>query len=172
MSATSDRVVRLGQIAGVHGVKGWVKVVSFTEPRTNLFEYDRWLLELGGENRDVAVEAGQESGKRLIAKLSGIDDRDAAAELIGADIGVRRSDMPACAPGEYYWADLEGLEVRNREGELLGRVDRLLSTGANDVLVLDGDGNRLIPFVEGETILRVNLDAGEIVADWHESYWD
>jgi len=172
VSAQSDRVVRLGEITGVHGVKGWLKVHSFTEPRTNLFEYPDWLLEDGTGQRVAVLEAARESGKRLIVKLVGIDDRETAEELTGAVIGVPRSAMPPCAPGEFYWADLEGLAVRNIAGDRLGTVARLIATGANDVLVLEGKAERMIPFVPGETVRRVDLDAGEIVVDWDVSYWE
>jgi len=172
VSAESDRVVRLGQISGVHGVQGWVKVLSFTEPRTNLLEYRSWQLTHDGDHRDVQVEAAQESGKRLIAKFAGIDDRDAAAELIGAMIEVPRSAMPPLAADEYYWADLEGLAVINLAGERLGSVSRVMATGANDVLILDGSAERLIPFAANTIVHRVDLAAGEIVVDWDESYWE
>jgi 16S rRNA processing protein RimM len=170
VSAESSPVVRLGEIAGIHGVKGWVKVLSFTEPRTNLLEYREWVLEQGDQTRLVRVEAASESGKRLIAKLEGVDDRDSAGELIGAAIGVARQAMPSCEPGEYYWADLEGLTVVNLEGERLGKVDRLIATGANDVLVLDGE--RMIPFIGDAIVRRVDLEAGEIVVDWDAGFWE
>jgi len=147
-------------------------VLSFTEPRTNLLEYPDWLLDQNGRQRTVKLEAAREAGKRLIAKLAGIDDRDAAAELTGAEIGVQRSAMPPCLPGEYYWTDLEGLAVKNLAGEPLGTVDRLIATGANDVLVLTAGGERMIPFVEGEIVRRVDLDVGEIIVDWEKSFWE
>lgn len=172
VSARSERIIRLGQITGAHGVKGWVGVRSYTEPRTNLFEYRRWLLEQDDQLRTVAVEALQESGRKLIAKLQGIDDRETAAALAGAGIGVRRRDMPAPSPGEYYWADLEGLAVLSLSGQPLGTVDRLLATGANDVLVLEGPDQHMIPFIEGDTVHRVDLDAGEIVVDWDPAFWE
>lgn len=156
----------------MHGVQGWVKVLSFTEPRTNLLDYRNWQLTHDGESREVQVEAAQESGKRLIAKIAGVDDRDAAAELIGAMIEVPRSAMPPLAPDEYYWADLEGLAVINLAGERLGSVSRVMATGANDVLILDGSAERLIPFVANRIVQRVDLAAGEIVVDWDDSYWE
>jgi 16S rRNA processing protein RimM len=131
-----------------------------------------WQLTLDGENREVQVEAAQASGKRLIAKIAGIDDRDAAAELIGAMIEVPRSELPPLAPDEFYWADLEGLAVINRAGERLGTVSRVMATGANDVLILDGSAARMIPFVANGIVLRVDLAAGEIVVDWDQSYWE
>lgn len=172
MSAESDRAVRLGEITGVHGVRGWIRVHSYTEPRQNLLAYRSWVLAHGGRDRRVEVEEARESGQRLIAKLAGIDDRDGAAALIGASISVPRSALPPPAPGEYYWTDLEGLVVRNGSGDLLGRVDRLIATGANDVLVLEGPEERMIPFVQGSTVQRVDLDRGEIVVDWDTAFWE
>lgn len=172
MSAESDRVIPLGQVTGAHGVQGWIKLHSFTEPRTNLLEYRQWLLDVDGEWRAFAVESAQEAGRRLIAKLSGVDDRDSAAALVGSSVAVTRSAMPAPGPGEYYWADLEGLTVRNLSGTELGTVDRLIATGANDVLVLAGSDERMIPFVEGDTVRAVDLEKGEILVDWDASYWE
>ena len=170
MGARKDRVVCLGEITGAHGVQGWIKLHSYTEPRTNVFDYPVWRLEYAQKSWDVTVEAGQESGKRLLAKLAGIDDRDAAAALTGARIGVLRANLPPLEPGEYYWTDLEGLSVRSESGVDLGRVERMQATGANDVMVLEGE--RMIPFVLGETVVQVDLDAGEIVVRWELSYWD
>ena len=171
MSAATDRVVPLGEITGPHGVKGWVRVHSFTDPKSNLLGYRTWLLERGGEWQAVAVEAARESGRRLIAKLAAVEDRDAAAELAGTAIGVRRSSMPAPAPNEYYWADLEGLAVRNLEGHVLGKVERLLATGAHDVLVLAGDDDKMIPF-ETAIVRSVDFESGEILVDWDPGYWE
>lgn len=156
----------------MHGVQGWVKVLSFTEPRTNLLNYRDWQLSYEGGHQAVRVEAGQASGKRLIAKIAGIDDRDRAAELVGAMIEVSRAAMPPLAPGEYYWADLEGLEVTDLAGKRLGSVSRVLATGANDVLILDGSTERMIPFVANSIVKSVDLAAGEIVVDWDESFWE
>lgn len=172
MSKESDRVIRLGQITGVHGVKGWVRVYSFTEPRTNLLDYDCWLLEHRDLEQRVEVIAGRESGRKLIAKLKGVDDRDAAADLAGAIIAVPRSELPELDADDFYWTDLEGLEVRNTAGDRLGTVARLISTGANDVLVLEQSEHHLIPFVRGKTVLSVELEKGVIVVDWDASFWE
>lgn len=172
MSAETDRIVRLGEVTGAHGVKGWIKVHSFTEPRTNLLDYPHWLIDRDDGWHAFTVESAQEAGRRLIVKLTGIDDRDAAAALAGSSVGVRRSAMPEPGPGEYYWADLEGLAVRNLEGTTLGTVERLIATGANDVLVLAGGSGRMIPFVEGDTVREVDLANGEILVDWDPSYWE
>ena len=161
--------VVLGRIAGVFGVKGWVKVFSHTEPREAILNYPNWLLRRGDSWQAVTVEDGRPHGKSVVAKLAKVEDRDAAAELLDVEIAVSREELPQTQDGEYYWADLEGLQVVHRDGQPLGRVAYLMATGANDVLVVDGDGERLIPFVVGEVILDVDLGKGRISVDWE---WD
>ena len=165
-----DRLVTLGRISGVYGVRGWVKVHSYTEPRDNVVGFARWTLRTRAGESIVELEDGRAQAASVVAKLRGVDDRDAARELIGADIAVERSALPACEPGEYYWADLEGLEVVTPAGERLGTVDHLVATGGHDVLVLAGRPERLIPFVHGAVIRGVDLAAGVIVADWSPDF--
>lgn len=170
MNAKS-RLVALGEIIGVHGIRGWVKVHSDTEPRERILEYPRWHLSPDGENwREVQVLDGRRQGKSVIASLEGADDRDRALALVGARIAVPREALPETGRGEYYWADLEGLGVINRDGRELGRVRGLIRTGANDVLVLAGERERLVPFVMGRYVLSVDLDAGEVRVDWDEEF--
>jgi 16S rRNA processing protein RimM len=166
VSASAPKLLTLGRISGVFGIKGWVKVESYTEPRDNVVGFDVWTLQLRGVTRNIEVEDGQGHGRQVVAKLRGIDDPDRARELVGAEILVERDRLPPCVPGEYYWTDLEGLEVRNPKGEVLGKVERLLHTGSNDVLVLAGKPERLIPFLMGSVIQAVDIEAGYIVADW------
>ncbi len=161
--------VVLGRIAGVFGVKGWVKVFSHTEPREAILGYRDWLLKRGDGWQPVTVEDSKLHGKSVIAKLTDVEDRDAAAELLDVEIAVSREDLPQTKAGEYYWADLEGLQVVHRDGRSLGKVLYVMATGANDVLVVDGDGESLIPFVMGEVILDVDLARGRISVDWE---WD
>ena len=171
MSAKSpDRLVTLGRISGVYGVRGWIKVHSYTEPRDTVVGFARWTIRWRGGDRAGELEDGRAQGSNVVAKLRGVDDRDAARELIGADIAVERSALPACEPGEYYWADLEGLEVVTPAGDRLGKVDHLVATGGHDVLVLAGRPERLIPFVHGTVIRGVDLAAGVIVADWSPEF--
>jgi 16S rRNA processing protein RimM len=171
MGAAEGRPVTLGRISGIYGVHGWVKVHSYTEPRENILEFGSWILERDGEVRRIEVEAGRSQGPTVIAKLRGIDDRDAAREWIGTEIAVDRRELPACEPGEYYWVDLEGLEVRNIDGVELGRVARLMATGANDVIVLEGAGGRMIPYIP-QVVTRVDIPAGILVVDWDPSFWE
>ena len=159
----------LGRISGVFGVRGWVKVYSCTEPRDAVLNYTRWLLSTKDGWREAQIAEGQRHGKTVIARLDGVDDRDEAASLIGTEIGVPRDELPDAEEGRFYWSDLEGLRVVHRDGTELGRVDYLLETGANDVLVVKGEQERLIPFVMDKVILGVDLAKGEIEVDWE---WD
>lgn len=165
---TTQPVV-LGRIAGLFGVRGWVKVYSYTEPREAVLDYDRWLLSGKDGWREATVAEGQRHGKTIIARIDGYVDRDQAAELIGTEIAVRREALPATQTGEFYWSDLEGLRVVHRDGTELGSVAYLLETGANDVLVVQGERERLIPFVMDKVVLGVDLAAGRIDVDWE---WD
>ncbi len=161
-----DKLVTLGRISGLFSVKGWVKVQSYTEPRDNIAQFGVWIVRRRGTDSEVAVEEARGHGSGVVAKLRGVDDREVAREWIGAEIAVARTSLPPCAPGEYYWTDLEGLEVKAPGGEVLGTVDHLIATGSHDVLVLGGEPQRLIPFVLGQVIRTVDLEAGVIVADW------
>ena len=166
MSATLKKWVTLGRISGVFGVKGWLKVQSYTEPRDNIARFGVWTLRSNGAERLFEVEDGQGHGGSVIAKLRGIDDPDRARELLGAEIVVERERLPEARADEFYWTDLEGLEVRTTAGLSLGRVEQLLATGANDVLVVRGTAERLIPFIVGQVVKHVDLAAGLIVVDW------
>jgi 16S rRNA processing protein RimM len=165
----SDRWLTLGRIVGVFGVKGWVKVESFTEPHDNLFKYREWQLT-SIEGAALKLEQGKAQGQGLVAKLSGIDDRDRAQSLIGAEIQVRRSQLPEAAPGEYYWVDLEGLEAFTIEGVRLGVVSHLFATGANDVLVIRGEREHLVPCVMDHFVKQVDLAGKKIVLDWDPTF--
>jgi 16S rRNA processing protein RimM len=146
VSASKQKWVTLGRVSGVFGVKGWLKVQSYTDPRDNIARYGAWTLRSGGVYKTFGLEDGRSHGGSVVAKLQGLEDRDRAREWVGADVVVERERLPAAAPGELYWTDLEGLEVRTTTGVVLGKVEHLLATGANDVLVLDGQPPRLIPF--------------------------
>jgi 16S rRNA processing protein RimM len=167
---SADRLLTVGRIVGLHGVDGWVKVESWTEPRLRIFSYQPWRLTLAGSEFEVAAAQGHEQGKGMVAKLPGCDDRDAAAKLIGATIRVSRSALPKPKRGEYYWTDLEGLAVVTVEGVDLGKVSHLFATGANDVLVVRGERERLIPFVTGQFVKEVDLKAGRITVDWDADF--
>ena len=142
---------------------------SYTRPHEAILEYRRWFVGRHGQWQPMAVREASRHGKSIVAHLEGIDDRDAAAQLIESEIAVARQDLPEAEEGSYYWADLEGLQVVHRDGTVLGSVAYLIETGANDVLVIDGDTERLIPVVADEVILDVDVDKGVITVDWE---WD
>jgi 16S rRNA processing protein RimM len=154
----------------VFGVKGWLKVQSYTEPRDNIVRFAAWTLRLNGVDREFEVEDGRSHGGAVVAKLRGIDDRDVARAVQGAEVVVAREQLPQTRAGELYWADLEGLDVRTTTGAALGKVAYLLATGEHDVLVLDSEPERLIPFVTGRVVKDVDLAAGVIVVDWSPDY--
>ena len=142
---------------------------SYTQPREAILDYDRWYLKQKGDWQATAISEGKRHGKTVIAHLDGVDDRDKAAALIDCDIAVDRDSLPAAEDGSYYWADLEGLRVVHQDGTELGSVSHLMETGANDVLVVKGDKERLIPFILEQVVLDVDLPNGVISVDWE---WD
>ena len=156
----------LGRVAAPFGVKGWVKITPYTESPAALARYRR--LWIGGQDewRDTGVEDAAVHGSSVVARFAGCDDRNAAARLKGSEVGVPREALPPPETGEFYWADLVGLDVVNASGEPLGTVQGVFSTGANDVMrVGEGKGERLLPFVA--TVVRhVDLAARRIEVDW------
>ena len=159
----------LGRIVGLFGVRGWVKVFSYTDPREAVLKYRGLLLGQHGKWQSVEVAEGQRHGKSVIVHLEGIDDRDQAAALVGAEIGVSRDALPGLEDGQYYWSDLIGMKVVHLDGTVLGTIESMLETGAHDVMVLAGDQERLIPFVKDRIVLDVDLAERLVSVDWE---WD
>lgn len=178
MSATpaaADELIVLGKIFSVHGVRGEVKVYSFTDPLDNVLDYPRWTLTRDGEVKQVEVASGRVQGKFLVVKLKGLDDRDVARTYAGFEIRVPESELPELEEDEFYWHQLEGLSVINQDGQLLGKVDHLLETGANDVMVVKpctgslDDRERLLPYTE-QCVQAIDLDVGEMRVDWDADF--
>ena len=159
----------LGRISGLFGVRGWVRIFSYTDPREAVLQYKGLLLGRNGKWQSAKVAEGQRHGKSVIARLEGIDDRDQAATLIGTEIAVPRDALPEPEDGQFYWSDLIGLTVVHRDGTELGRIDDMLETGANDVMIVRGDQERLIPFIIDEVVLSVELGKKRVNVDWE---WD
>ena len=165
----SSSVVVIGTIGAPFGVQGWLHVKSYTTPAHNILAYRPWQLKRGGQWRMVEAEA-RAHRDGFIARLDHVVDRDAAARLAGAEIGVDSTMLPEPDTDEYYWRDLIGLNVRNLAGERLGEVSRLLPTPAHDVLVVvDAGGELLIPFV-GNAVVEVDTAAGWLVVDWQRDW--
>ena len=162
--------IRLGSINGSHGIKGWVKVFSYTDPLEAILDYSPWILRKGGAEKEITVKDGHASGKRLIVQIEGVDTRDQAESLIGYEVHVSMEAIPDLEEGEFYWFQLEGLVVKNSGGEVLGKIDHMLETGANDVMVVKGDRERLIPFVFEHYVKSVSLEDGLVIVDWDPDF--
>ena len=159
------RRVVLGQVGGAFGVQGWVRIQSYTDPPGNILDYSRWQLGRAGEWREVEIEDGKVTAKGVLAKLAGVETPEDARLATGQQIAVGREELPAPAPGEYYWSDLEGLQAFGRNGELLGRIEEFRTTPGSAVVVIRGERQHWVPFVK-ERIVSVDLDAGRVVFDW------
>ncbi|WP_299769822.1 ribosome maturation factor RimM [uncultured Pseudoteredinibacter sp.] len=182
MASSSSNLLTVGRINGVFGIKGWVKIHSDTEPRENIFEYSPWWLKTRHGVKPVEIDEFKAHGNGLIAHIKGVDDRTLAEGFTKVDIAVERNQIPDLEDGEYYWHQLVGLKVITEHGgspQLLGKVQKLMATGANDVLVVKGDKaelgsidnkERLLPYVPGQFVISVDLQAEEIRVDWDPEF--
>jgi len=171
----AQRRIVLGHVSGLFGVKGWIKVYSHTRPPENLLAFSEWSIGRQDSWRPFRVLDTRVQGKSLIARLADengtpLPDRDAAIPLLDLDIAIARDAMPDPESGEYYWFDLVGLGVINREGVALGEVKAMMETGANDVLVVQGERERLIPFVVDTFVDDVDLESRQIRVDWDPEF--
>ena len=166
-----ERRILLGRVVGAFGVRGEIKLESWTEPRSAIFRYQPWIVRSpSGVETTLEGVRGRDSGKHLVARFPGVEDRDAVEAMRGTEIYVARSALPPPKPDEYYWVDLEGLEVKTTEGVALGQVSHLFSTGANDVVVVRGDRERMIPFVQPDFVVSVDFEANLVVVDWDPEF--
>ena len=167
--------ILLGHISGLFGVKGWVKIYSYTSPRVQIINYKNWYLKNNtgiGDFKSVTLEDGRAHKEGVIAKLKTIDDRDSAAALLETEIWVDESELSGLEEGEFYWYQLTGLQVINLQRASFGTVEALLETGANDVLIVRGENNKetLIPYIKDQVIKSVDLQAKRMVVDWDEDF--
>lgn len=162
----SRDMIPVGRITGLYGVKGRLKIHSWTRPLENIFSYKPWYIDHDGNQGVIEPLAGQWLGKHLVVKLAGIDDREMARDYIGKDIEIARSQLPPLEAGEYYWHEVIGLKVRNVDGVELGVVSEILETGANDVMVIEGHERILIPWINDLYIMDIDPGSGEILVDW------
>nr|MBS0022228.1 ribosome maturation factor RimM [Gammaproteobacteria bacterium] len=165
----APRIV-VGRVGSAHGIQGWLRIQSYTQPQENILDYSPWRLRIATDWRSVEVVEGRRQGKGLVVKLAGCADREAAHQLLGAEIFVDRQQLPEPNAMEYYWADLIGVVVVNCSGVELGRVVGLLATGANDVLRTQGDRERLIPFLLNDVVREVDLRNRTIRVDWEPDF--
>jgi 16S rRNA processing protein RimM len=167
----TDDTVQLGHISGLFGVKGWVKVFSYTRPRTQILDYRVWRT--GADKAHVLnLENGQAHKEGVIAKFVGIDDRDQAVSLLDAEIHVLTNELPELAETEFYWHQLIGLQMVDCKQQALGTVLRMMETGANDVFIVKADDNKehLVPYIKDQVVKQVDLASATIVVDWDINY--
>ena len=163
------RVV-LGRVTGPFGVKGWLKVESFTDPPAQILDFPRWRAEASGRAaRELGPAESRPHGKVFVVRFEGIDDRDAAVALGKPELWVEREELPTLEPGQHYRADLVGLEVVNQEGVSLGRVDHFVDLPANAVMVVVGERERWLPVGRGQ-LLRVDAAKRRITVDWDAEF--
>ena len=174
-SSAADEVLIVGKITGCYGLKGWVKIHSYTDPQENFLEFGAWRIKRRGQLEAIEFDRGKRQGKGLVVHIVGVDDRTLAESFRGLEVVVAADALPQLEEGDYYWRDLQGLQVWCQDGEdrvLLGTVDYLIETGANDVLVVKGcEGSidkreRLIPYLPGTTVTRVDIEEALIEVDW------
>ncbi len=167
----NDEKILLGKINGLYGVKGWLKVFSYTQPRNKIVEYKQWYL--GDEsNHQVRVEQGRQHKSGIIVKLADIDDRDDAITLLNQKIWVTADQLDTLPDNEYYWFQLIGLEVFDCQNNRIGRIKDLMETGANDVLIVSGKGKQehLIPYLQEQVVKNIDLEKKRMVVDWDTQY--
>ncbi len=169
MSQHDDDLVCVGHILGSQGIKGWVRIFSNTSPRENIVSYSPWFIEQGSVQKATAVQ-GRRQGKNVLARLEGIEDRTQADELTGCRIFINPQQLHRLEAGEYYWSDLVGLAVETVQGQPLGVIASMMETGADDVMVLAGERERLIPFVIDQIVREVDLENQRLVVDWLPEY--
>jgi len=177
----ADGMLTVGKITGCYGVKGWVKIHSYTEPQENFLTFGKWMLQRRAGLEPIEFDSGRRQGRGLVAHIAGVDDRTLAESYRGLEIAVPEQILPTLESGDYYWSQLQGLQVwcldaaaGDAKGDrvLLGEVDYLIETGANDVLVVKAtadsidDRERLIPYLLGDVVTSVDLAAGVIEVDW------
>ena len=162
----------VGKINGASGIKGWVKVYSYTDPKENILNYSPWFLKLDGQWQQVSIVNGREQGKTVVVQLDGCNDRNTAESYHGVEIAIAKSQLPKLEEGEYYWRDLVGLSVVNLAGQELGTVKKMMETGANDVLVVKTASKEelLIPYVPEYSVMKVDLESKQITVDWELDY--
>lgn len=179
MTTETPSALVVGQLSGVFGVKGWLKVKSFTQPEENILHYKPWRLRTPSGLKLVEVDAYQMRPQGLVVHFKNLDDRDEAAQIARLQIEVDKSELPALQAGDYYWHQLMGLTVITGfagHDQILGQVADILETGANDVLLVAPASDsldqreRLVPYVPDVYVKAVDLAAREIRVWWDPEF--
>ncbi|TDR19487.1 ribosome maturation factor RimM [Marinicella litoralis] len=160
----AEDLITVGKITGHYGVKGWLKVFSYTQPMENIANYAHWYV--GGEL--IKGIKAKKHGKTMVAYFKGMDNRECSQKYIGLEVEISAKELGQLPENEYYWMQLIGLEVSDLDGRVLGVLDSMFETGANDVIVLkDAEGTEhLIPYILGGTVIQVDLVNNTMTVDW------
>ena len=166
----SEKKILIGKISNPHGIKGWVKIISFTDPIENILSYKKWIISDEEREKTYSLEDSRVQGNQIVIKLENINNRNDADLLKNSVIHVNRSDLPELDENSYYWEDLVDFNVIDIKGNPVGKVDSLFRTGSNDVLVIIDETRErlLVPFIMEEVIKYVDLAKEIISIDWPE----
>ncbi|CAB5506491.1 16S rRNA processing protein RimM [uncultured Gammaproteobacteria bacterium] len=165
----SSKRLLVGTINGLFGVQGWVKIFSHTQPRKNILSYKPWHTQIDEQWQILEIVNGREQSKTIVAKIKDIDNREQARAMIGIDVYIEKSQLLKLKKGEHYWEDLIGLEVINRSNFVLGKVQNLMETGVNHVLIVQGEKEHWVPYIE-PFLCEVNIEKQQILVDWDEDF--
>jgi len=175
-TGTSEQLLTIGRVAAAHGIKGWIKVYSYTDPPENIISYTPWYFKISGAWVRIDVLSSRKQGKSIVARLDKCETRNDAESFLGVDIAIPSTSLAQLEDGDYYWNQLHGLVVINTEQKRFGTVTKLIQTGANDVMVVKADKQsiddleRLVPYIKSRVIKSIDLDTGEIIVDWDASW--
>lgn len=163
----NNRVI-LGRLGSAYGIKGWLRCHSFTDPRTNIFDYPEWQIEHAGTWQTISYEF-KPHGEGFVVKLPGVDTPEDARLYANDDIAINRDQLPPPNSDEYYWCDLIGLAVKTLEGKNLGNIIEMRDTGANDIMIVKGDKRHLVPFID-HVVQTVDFDQKAVIVDWDDDF--
>jgi 16S rRNA processing protein RimM len=161
---TADWLV-VGRFGRPHGIKGFITIQSFTEPRDNILQYKKWHALINNQWLPLKIKHFEFNNKLILAQVEGYSEREQVASLTNIEIGIERSQLPELPSGEYYWHELVGMRVINQQQELLGSIKEIMPTGSNDVLVVVGEKRHLIPYLP-DVVVSINASQREIIVDW------
>jgi 16S rRNA processing protein RimM len=173
----SEELILVGKIGAAYGIKGWFKVNAYTEVPEGIFEYSPWFVTTNGQQQQVSVAEWRRHNKGLIARFDNVNDRNDAEAWLHSEIHVLANQLPELEDDEFYWRDLNGMQVVTQQGYDLGKVSGLMETGSNDVLVVEanktdafGKTERLVPFIQDEVIINVDKEQNTITVDWDPGF--
>lgn len=162
----TDEWVIVGRFGRTHGIKGLITVHSFTEPRDNILRYTDWHIKLADQWQPLKLLNVEINNKSILAQIEGYREREQVAVFTNVEIAVSRKQLPPLEPGEFYWHQLVGMQVVNLQHQELGKVIDVLSTGSNDVLVIEGEKRHLVPYLLDQFITDIDPGKGVITVDW------